>query len=198
MNITTTRVEIVVAPNMDVVRRGTLIQYVTKLGSGSDGIWVRRNLSQSLALPITTIGVIGTPHMVFTNMIMTIDVNMTTYRPLMSSMAIGRYRNIDVANPRGGYQKPSIVIAQIPNHRDGHYVRPNKLAFKYPNFKKDDNPNVHVKVFNFVLKANVETFKEYVINVFSYTLKDTTSNWCNNYMSKFPDYIFFRAYISIL
>jgi hypothetical protein len=82
------------------------------------------------------------------------------------------------------------VITQIPNHRDGHYVRLNKLAFKYPNFKKDDNPNVHVRMFNFVVKANAETFKEYIINAFNYMLKDTTSDWCHNYMSKFLDCIF--------
>jgi len=41
--------------------------------------------------------------MVFTNPIMTIHVNKTIDRPLMSLMPIGRYRSADVANPRGGY-----------------------------------------------------------------------------------------------
>jgi hypothetical protein len=36
----------------------------------------RRNLSRSSALPTTTIGVIGSSQMVFTNPIMTIHVNM--------------------------------------------------------------------------------------------------------------------------
>jgi len=35
----------VVAPTMDVVKRGVLIGYVSKLGSGSNGILARRNLS---------------------------------------------------------------------------------------------------------------------------------------------------------
>jgi hypothetical protein len=52
--------------------------------------------------------------------------------------------------------------------------------------------DVHIKVFNFVLKANAESFEEYIINVFSYMLKDTTLDWCHNYMSKFPDYIFLK------
>ncbi len=64
------------------------------------------------------------------------------------------------------------------------------VAHKYLDFKKDVNPYVHVRVFNFVVKANVETSKEYIINVFSNTLRDTTSNLCHNYMSKFPNYIF--------
>jgi hypothetical protein len=48
------------------------------------------------------------------------------------------------------------------------------VVFKYPNFKKDVNPNVHVKVFNFVIKGNSNIFELYVINVFSYTLRNTT------------------------
>jgi hypothetical protein len=119
--------------------------------------------------------------MVLTDSIMTIHVNMTTNQPLMNLMAVGGYKNVDAMNIRGGYQKPSIVIAQIPNHRYSYYVKPNKVVFKYPNFKKDDDPDVHVKVFNYVVKANVETFREYIINVFSYMLIDTTSNWCHNY-----------------
>jgi hypothetical protein len=52
-------VEIVVAPNMDVVKRGILIRSTTKLSSGLGGVSTR-NLSQSSTLP-TTIGVVGTP-----------------------------------------------------------------------------------------------------------------------------------------
>jgi hypothetical protein len=43
--ITTIGVEIVVAPIMDVVRRGILIGSIIKLGSGSGGVSTRRNLS---------------------------------------------------------------------------------------------------------------------------------------------------------
>jgi len=97
-------------------------------------------------------------------------------------MATERYRNVDVMNPKRGYQKPFIVI--IPNfyHRIGHYVRPNKVALKYLDFKKNVDPDAHVEVFNFVVKANAKTSKEYIINMFNYILKDTTSNWCHNYI----------------
>ncbi len=61
---------------------------------------------------------------------------------------------------------------------------------KYPNFKKDVNPYAHVKIFNSIIKSNAKTSKEYIINVLSYTLKDTASDLCHNYMSKFPNYIF--------
>jgi len=103
----------------------------------------------------------------------------------MSSMVVRSYRSADATNLRGGYQKPSIVTTQIPNHKDGHYVRPNKVALKHL-----ADPNVHFKMFNSIIKPNVKTFGKYIINVFSYMLKDTTSDWCHNYMSKYHDYIF--------
>jgi hypothetical protein len=48
-------------------------------------------------------------------------------------------------NPRGGCRKPFAIIVLIFDHKDGHYVKPNKVALKYPNFKKDVDPNVHAK-----------------------------------------------------
>jgi hypothetical protein len=48
------------------------------------------------------------------------------------------------------------------------------VALKYPNFQKNVDPNAHVKVFNFIVKANAETFEIYIIDVFSYTLRDIT------------------------
>ncbi len=62
-------------------------------------------------------------------------------------------------------------------------MRPNRAALKYLDFKKNVDPNAHVKMFNYAMKANTETSKKHVINVFSYKLRDTTSNWCHNYMS---------------
>jgi hypothetical protein len=55
-------------------------------------------------------------------------------------------------------------------------VKPNKVALKYLDFKKDVDPNVQFKMFNFTMKANAKTFKEYINNAFSYMLRDTTSN----------------------
>jgi hypothetical protein len=98
----------------------------------------------------------------------------------MNSMAIGGYKNANVANPRGGYQEPSIVIAQNPNHKNGQFIRPNKVALKYLDFKKDVDLDAHVEVFNSVLKTNAKYFKEYIINAFSYMLKNTTLDWCQN------------------
>jgi hypothetical protein len=61
VGITTTRVETVVAPSINVIRKGILIRSITKLGSESGGVSTVRNLSQSLALPIATTKVVGTP-----------------------------------------------------------------------------------------------------------------------------------------
>ncbi len=91
---------------------------------------------------------------------------------------------------RGGYRKPIIVTTPILNHRDGHYVRPNKVVLKYLDFKKDVDPDAHVKMFNFAVKSNVETFEKYIINTFRYMLIDMTLDWCHNYMLEFPNYIF--------
>jgi len=70
-------VEMVVVPNIDVVKKGVLIGFIVKLGSESDGVSIGRNLSGSLALPIAIIGVVGIPQIVFTNLIMVTHVNRT-------------------------------------------------------------------------------------------------------------------------
>jgi len=60
VGITTTWVETVVAPTMDVVKRVILNKFVAKLGSGSSGVSTGRKLNGSMALLITTTGVFGT------------------------------------------------------------------------------------------------------------------------------------------
>jgi hypothetical protein len=46
-------------------------------------------------------------------------------------MAARGYKSVDAMNPRGGHQEPSAITAQILDHKNGHYVRPNKVAIKY-------------------------------------------------------------------
>jgi hypothetical protein len=94
----------VVALNINVVKREILIGLATKLGSKSSGVSEVRNLSQSSTLPIGTIGVFGIFQMVFTNPITTTHVNKFVDRPLMNSMAIRRCRSTDAMHPIGGYQ----------------------------------------------------------------------------------------------
>jgi hypothetical protein len=76
--------ERVVMPSIDVVRRGVLIWFTTKLDNISSGVLVVRNLNRNLALPTTISRVIGTPQMVFTNPITTTHVNKTIDRLLMN------------------------------------------------------------------------------------------------------------------
>jgi hypothetical protein len=59
-NITTIEVQTIVPPHMDVVRRGVLIGFATKLGSGSNGVLARQKLNGSMTLP-TTIGIVKKP-----------------------------------------------------------------------------------------------------------------------------------------
>jgi hypothetical protein len=93
----------VIVPTMDVVRRALLIGYITNLGSGLGGVSAGRKLSGNSTLPIATIGVVGTPQMVFTNLTMTIHVNRTIDQPSMSSMVAKKYRKAYAMNLRGGY-----------------------------------------------------------------------------------------------
>ncbi len=100
--ITTTWVETVVTPSIDVVRKGVLIEFAKKLSNELGGILVGRNLNWSSVLPTTNTKVVGLPQMVFTNSIMAIHVNNTTNRPLMSLMVVRGYKSVDVVHPKGG------------------------------------------------------------------------------------------------
>jgi hypothetical protein len=112
----------------------------------------------------------------------------------MSSMVVRRYRNANVVHPIGGYQEPFVITVPTFDHKDGHYVRPNRVVLKYLDFKKKFSLDAHVKMFNFVIKENVETTKEYIKNVFNYMLRDTSLVFCHNYMSKFLDCTFGRLH----
>jgi hypothetical protein len=104
VGITTTRVETIIAPNIYVVRRGVLIGSVAKLGNELGGVSTKRNLNWNTKLPTTTIGIVGTPQMVFTNLIMTTHVNRNLGWPPMNSMVVGRYKSVNATNLRGIYR----------------------------------------------------------------------------------------------
>jgi hypothetical protein len=70
----------------------------------------------------------------------------------MNSMDIRRYISVNVVHPKGGYRKPFAITAPILDHKDGHYVRPNRVVLKYLDFKKDVDLGAHVKVFNSIIK----------------------------------------------
>ncbi len=61
---------------------------------------------------------------------MIIHVNRIANQPPMSLIVVQRYRNIDAKDPRGGYWEPFVIIAGIRDHRNGHFVKPNKVALK--------------------------------------------------------------------
>ncbi len=60
----------------------------------------------------------------------------------------------------------------------------------YPNYKKNVDLDVHVKVFNVIVRTNGKTYEKYIINAFSYTLRKMASYWCHNYMLEFLYYNF--------
>jgi hypothetical protein len=152
---------------MNVAKRGVVIGFAVNLGRGLGGFLMGKSLSRSLRLSTTNARVVGTPLMVFTYPIIIIHVHKTTNEPPMSSIAIGGYRNTYVENPKGEYRGPSIMIQGIFNHKNGHFVKPNKVVFKYLDFRKNVDLNVHVKVFNSVVKVDAKTSKKYIINAFN-------------------------------
>jgi hypothetical protein len=48
---------------------------------------------------------------------------------------------------------------------------------QYLTYVKDIDPNVHIKVFKKVIKANIETMKANIINLFGFTLQDNILEW---------------------
>jgi hypothetical protein len=54
-------VEIVVAPKINFVKGGILIESVTNLGCGLGGVLAGRNFNTSSRMLVATIGIIGTP-----------------------------------------------------------------------------------------------------------------------------------------
>jgi hypothetical protein len=134
--IPTTRMEIVVALATNFIKGGVLIGSTTNWNYGLKGVSTGRTLSRSLGILVATNKVVGTPQVVFTNPIMTTFVNRTTNQPLMNSITIERYRSTDVGNLGRGYRKASGITTRIPNNRNGHSMRPNMVALKYPDFKK--------------------------------------------------------------
>ncbi len=111
MGVITIGMETVVAPTINVVKMVVLIGSATKFGNGSSGISTGRKLSGSTILPTTTIGVVGTPQMVFINLIMTIHVNKIVNQPSMNLMATRWYIGVNAMNLKEGYQEPFVVIA---------------------------------------------------------------------------------------
>jgi hypothetical protein len=60
--------------------------------------------------------------------------------------------------------------------------KPYHWPFNYLEYVKYFDPNVHVRIFKVVIRANSETYDAKIVNVFSFTLRNMMSDWCNNYM----------------
>jgi hypothetical protein len=59
---------------------------------------------------------------VFTN-----PIRATHVRPPMSSIAIKGYKSTYVENSKGGHHEPSVITHAIPNHRNAHFVKCNRV-----------------------------------------------------------------------
>jgi hypothetical protein len=68
------------------------------------------------------------------------------------------------------------------------YFRPFKRPLNYLEYKKNYDPDVHVRVFKAAIKVNNETTNEEIKNMFNFTLKNNAFNWFNNYIRSNPNY----------
>ncbi len=68
--------------------------------------------------------------------------------------------------------------------------RPHRRPLNYFWYVKDFDPNADVNVFKAAIRVNNEIDDAKIVNMFNLTLKYIMSNWCNNYMGNYPDYIF--------
>jgi hypothetical protein len=73
------------------------------LGCGLGRVLQGRTLNRSYGLLTEIMKVVGTPKMVFTNLIMTTHMNKITNRPSMNSIATKGYINTYVEILKGGY-----------------------------------------------------------------------------------------------
>jgi hypothetical protein len=48
----------------------------------------------------------------------------------MNSMVARGYKSVNVVHPREGYRKPIVITTPNLDHKNGHYVRPNRVALK--------------------------------------------------------------------
>jgi hypothetical protein len=70
--------------------------------------------------------------------------------------------------------------------------KPYHRPFNYPKYVNNSNSDAHVRVFKAAIRGNNETNDANIVNLFNFTLKDTMSNWCNNYMGDYPNYNFVK------
>jgi hypothetical protein len=98
--IITTRVNTVVAPNMNVGKKGIITEFAVNLSCESDKFSKGTSLNRSSGLPMTNTRVVGTPQMVFTNPIMIIHVHKTIDRPSMNLIVARGYRSTNAKDPK--------------------------------------------------------------------------------------------------
>ncbi len=70
------------------------------------------------------------------------------------------------------------------------YSKPFKRPLYYPEYNKDFDVDAHIQVFKAIIKANGERINEEITNLLKFTLRNNTSNECNNYMWDNPNYRF--------
>ncbi len=68
--------------------------------------------------------------------------------------------------------------------------RPYYRPLNYLEYVKDFWPKCYVRVFKVVIRTNGEIEDVEIVDLFSFTFKDTMSDWCNNYMGNYSNRTF--------
>jgi len=55
---------------------------------------------------------------------------------------------------------------------------------------KDNNLDVHIKVFKKAIRVNGETMEAEIINLIGFTLQNNISKWSENFVQDHPNYTF--------
>jgi hypothetical protein len=97
--------------------------------------------------------------------------------------------NLDPLGPPGPlryFGLPMMNPCRLPLPPNRSYCRP----LNYLEYVKNSDQDAHVRIFKATIKANGETKYADIVNLFSFTLRDTVFDWCNNYMGGYPNCIF--------
>ncbi len=121
----------------------------------------------------------------------------TTFQSVVIIKSIPIDPSGDLLEPLGG-ATTTFVQHVIP------YYRPFRKPLNYPKYKTNFDPNVHVQVFKATIKVSDEMVDEEIVNMFNFTLRDNTYDYCNNYMQDNPNcklanlkQVFYRCYCII-
>jgi hypothetical protein len=113
-----------------------------------------------------------------------IDLDVEVQVNLISSVVTIKWLPPD---PRKDPPKPPRGVTITSMQPALLYFRPFNTPLNYLKYKKDFDPDVHVRIFKTIIKFNNEMINEQIVNLFNFTIRNNAYDWCNNYMWDHPN-----------